>query len=519
MSLPTDDLLSALHDGELNSAERAIVEQRLAASAETRRELSEIRQVSSLLKELPRGCLPAEFPQQVLQSIEREMLIPSQRSELSTGSVNDSSINTGRSRRWIGAVAVLTSAAGLLLLIRAVDVRPKQADHFVQQLPESSSSRSVIAPLVVAADSPTSGRDAPGGFGGGGLKLRTADAVTAEARRSGLKIAGPETSSVVEKNLPSVAAAQSLGVASRDSDSLIVDQSGLRDSQIGDFVRALQTEGTEVAVVWLTVVDRQDGLAGLQFLLSNNRSSREDGLEKLDKAEKSKTSAGELHAVFVESNREEMTAALKRLRDTTFWQSMEVDYPIEMAQLNNVSHGQLLTADKLNEGAPATRMARKDTATKELPRELAAKNRVATPSSPSADKKLAAVAPTPKPATDPAPAEAKGALEANGSFAKQLTFAVPFDALVQNQNLNQLNQQPRNRGLSRMDASKRTAGEKIADTAKSDQRPMQVLFVVVDQALPGKSQTSPSNSAKPAATPPAKTRSEPAKPADKDGAA
>ena len=513
MSLPTDDLLSPFHDGELNSAERAIVEQRLAASIEARRDLSEIRQVSSLLKELPRGRLTAEFPQQVLQAVEREMLIPS---ELSNGSANDSSANSSRSRRWIGVVAVLTSAAGLLLLIRAVDERPRRENSADRQLAESNSSETHPAPLEVALDAPTSGRDAPGGFGGGGLELRTADSPVAEARRSSLKIAGPEASSVVGKNLPSVAAIPSVGVASRDSDSLIVDQSGLRDSKIGDVVRAMQTEGTEVAVVWLTVVDRQEGLAGLQFLLSNNHIAREDAVEKLDEAEKSKASASQLHAVFVESNREQLTATLMQLRDKTFWRSMEVDQPIEMAQLDNVRHGQLSVADKLNEGAPATRTAKKDTAAKELPRELAAKSRVAPPSSPSADKKLADVAPAPKPATDPAPAEAKGALELKSPFAKQLTFAVPFDALVQNQNLNQLNQQTRNRGLSRMDASKRTAGEKIADAAKSVQRPMHVLFVVVDQAQPGK---SPTNSTKPAATPPAKTRSAPAKPADKDGAA
>ena len=519
MSLPTDDLLSPFHDGELNSAERAIVEQRLAASIEARRELSEIRQVSSLLEELPRGCLPAEFPQQVLQAIEREMLIPSQKSELSNGSANDSSANSSRSRRWVGVAAVLTSAAGLLLLIRAVDERPKQENLVTQHIADTSSSDSQRASIEVAQGTPASDRDAPGGFGGDGLELRTANSPVAEARRSSLKIAGPEASSVVGKNLPSVAAIPSVGVASRDSDSLIVDQSGLRDSKIGDVVRAMQTEGTEVAVVWLTVVDRQEGLAGLQILLSNNHIAREDAVEKLDEAEKSKASASQLHAVFVESNREQLTATLMQLRDKTFWRSMEVDQPIEMAQLDNVRHGQLSVADKLNEGAPATRMAKKDTAAKELPRELAAKSRVAHPSSPSADKKLADVAPAPKPATDPAPAEAKGALELKSPFAKQLTFAVPFDALVQNQNLNQLNQQTRNRGLSRMDASKRTAGEKIADAAKSVQRPMHVLFVVVDQAQPGKSQTSPSNSAKPAATPPAKTRSAPAKPADKDGAA
>ncbi len=519
MSLPADDLLSAYHDGELNSAERAIVEQRLAASVEARRDLSEIRQVSSLLKELPRGRLSAEFPQQVLQSIEREMLIPSQPSELSNGSANDSSANSSRSRRWIGVAAVLTSAAGLLLLIRAVDERPRRENSAARQLAESNSAETHPAPLEVALDAPTSGHDAPGGFGGGGLELRTADSVVAEARRGSLKIAGPEASSVVEKNLPSVAAAPSLGVPSRDSEGLIVDRTGLRDSQIGDVVRAMQTDGTEVAVVWLTVIDRQEGLAGLQFLLSGNSLAREDAVEKLDKAEKSKTSAGQLHAVFVESNREQMTATLMQLRNKTFWQSMQVDYPIEIAQLDDVSHGQLSAADKRSAGASATRMMAKSDAAKDRSGQLAAKGQVTPPAPASADKKLAGAATAPKLTTDSAPTKANGTLEEKGPLAKPLTFAVAFDALVQNQNLNQLNQQTRNRGLFRKDASKLAAGEKSADTAAADQRPMQVLFVVVDQSQAGKSQSSPTNSAKPASAPPAKTRTEPAKPADKDGAA
>ena len=499
MSLPTDDLLSALHDGELNSAERAIVEQRLAASAEARRELSEIRQVSSLLKELPRGCLPAEFPRQVLQSIEREMLIPSPRTELSVGSDSDSSINSLRSRRWVGVAAVLTSAAGLLLLLRAVDDRPGQ-DNLARRSPVVTAPQSTMD--VAVADSLTSDRDS----------------TSLMSRRSGLA-GGPEPSGALAKDLPSGGALPSLGSTSRETSNLRVDQLGLRDSQIGDVVSAMQTEGTEVAVVWLTVVDRQEGLAGLQLLLAEKPGARANAFaKKADKAAQPEDATDELHAVYVQSNPEQLAAALKQLRDENFLQRVEVGQPIEMAQLNDVRIGRFEVADKLKTDSAEARAARIDEAVKGSAGPLAAKSRVAQSEKSLAEKKLAgAAAASPRTAAVAAD-EAKRTSDAKEARAKPETFNLPLEALVQNQNLNQLNQQSRVRGTARNADQKPVAGEKNADKASADRRPMQVLFVVVDQSQAGKLQASPANSPKPAA-PPAKTRTEPAKPADKDGAA
>ncbi|TXT34114.1 MAG: putative transmembrane anti-sigma factor [Planctomycetota bacterium] len=513
MSLPADDLLSAFHDGELNSAERAAVEQRLATSAETRRELSEIRQVSSLLKELPREQLPAEFPQQVLQAIEREMLIPSRPSDSLSAPTSESIGGTGWSRRWVGAAAVLTSAAGLLLLVRMVDHPTGRSSSDNRQLAESTISRT--APADGALDASMSGRDAPGGFGDRPPPMMT-DATSSMSRRSGQADRGVD-SSAVAKNLPSSDTLQSLGLATRESESLVVDRSGLRDATIGDVVRAMQTDGNEVAVVWLTVVDRQAGLAGLQFLLASNHIAREDAVEKADKrkAEQPESNAGQMHAVFVESDPEQLTATLKQLRNKDFWQSMEVDQPIELAQLDEVRHGRLPVAEKLNDGASEDRTVAKADATKELSGPSSAKRRAAVPSPTTAEKKIANVDSAPKSAADP---EAKGILDVKGSLAKQVTFDVPLEALVQNQSLNQLNQQSRNRGMPRSSFQKQTVAGQRAGVALADQRPMQVLFVVVDQLQAGKPQTSPSNSPKPAAAP-AKTRTEPAKPAGQDGAA
>lgn len=513
MSLPADDLLSAFHDGEVNSAERAVVEQRLADSAEARRELSENRQISLLLKELPRERLPSEFPQQVLQAIEREMLIPSRLSDSQATPASESISRSGWSRRWVGAAAVLTSAAGLLLLIRIIDHSPGRGSSGSRQLAESSSLRST--PADGAFDAPMSGRGVPGGFGGvpAPMMVDATNSATLSSSRAG----GAAGSSTVAKDLPSTAEQQSSGLASREQEGLIVDRSGLRDAAIGDFVRAMQTEGNEVAVVWLRVVDRQEGLEGLQFLLSDNHIAREEADEKQEKrkAAQPETKTGQMHAVFVESNPEQLTATLKQLREMNFWQSMEVDQPIELAQLDDVRYGRLPNTDRRDEVASKKRFAVKADAAKELAGPLSDKDRAKAPSQQTLEKKIAGAAAAPKPATDPATTGTKGTQDAKGSLAKQVTFGVPLEALVQNQSLNQLT---RNRRAVPNSFQKPTANDKISNAVVADQRLMQVLFVVVDQAQAGKVQTSPSNSPKPAAVP-AKTRIEPAKPAGQDGAA
>ncbi len=478
MSLPADDLLSAFHDGEVNSAERGAVEQRLAASVESRRELSEIRQVSSLLKSLPRDRLPAEFPQQVLQAIEREMLIPAQRDGEAEVRVRVNASSASPSRRWVGAVALLTSAAGLLLLVRAVDDRSntkiahvREAESLRKQIAVADSSRGegfagrTAAPMMVA-DAPVSGPRTSGALGGAaGTNFIAADSLN-----------GPQSPAGV--------------AAARESGTLFFDQAALRDTQIGGAVRAMRTEGDEVAVVWLTVVDRQEGLAGLQLLLRNKEIARADSDKKLDRAAKPNAAADpQMHAVFVESDAEHLTAMLKQLRESDLLQSVEVDQPIELAQLGEVQV---------------------DLETSTLARRFAA------PAPAAAEKKIASAGTSPKDAAKAEQAGAKGPQAAKDQPPNQVTLKFSRDALVQNQQ----SQQTRNRGLGRSQPRSQSVAEKNAEQTPDEHRPMQVLFVVVDQSQAGKSQLSPSNSSKPTpAATPSKARTEPAKPADQDGAA
>lgn len=506
MSLPADDLLSALHDGELSSAERAAVEQRLAASAEVRREFSEIQQVSSLLKALPRERLPSEFPQQVLQAIEREMLIPS-RPDHSTNPLPLTGRHSNSSRRWAGVAAVLTSAAGLLLLVRALDDRTGQESSSVRRLAGSSNLRSEVAETI----------DEPPASGGIATSMRMADARPLTARKSGVA-GGFGSGSLGASNTATDDSPSFAGAAARETNSLFFDQSTLRGAKIGDVVGAMQTEGSEVAVVWLTVVDRQEGLTGLQVLLTKNRipaadtDPKADASKPADSFAKAESDSHQMHAVFVESDAEQLAETLKQLRESSFLQSLEVDQPIELAELElkDVRGGQTQLAERLRHGLfESQRLAKNIDAAEQRGASIVARG-LKLPSASVAEKNIASEAPI---------APAKSALaerlklqDSKDQLAKQVTFEFPLDALVQNQ----MSQLSRHREASRNQFRLPVPSDKNVEKAAADQRPMQVLFVVVDQAQAGKA-VVPTNT--PKAKLPAKDRSPAPKPAGQDGAA
>ncbi len=479
MSLPADELLSAFHDGELNSAERAAVEQRLTTSADARRELSKIRQVSALLKELPRERLPSEFPQQMLQAIERETLIPTQHVDEPDSTMSRSS------RRWIGLVALLTSAAGLLLLLRAFDDPGLQDKrHLAESLIVPS------APGGVAADSSEAERvvsvpmlaDAPA------TATRTSDIAAGAAGQNSFFANSPATT-FNRTRLAGIAGAE----------NLFFEQSTLSTAEIGTVVRAIERiEGDEVAVVLLTVVDRQQGLEGFQLLLKKNhiRQTEAESSSKADRLSAHATSGDQMHAVLVQSDIVQLSETLQQLRQEKYWRSLEVDQPILLAQLDEVRSGRVPQADKAkDEVAPRenSKLAESQSATRRM--------KVAQPE--TAGKKLSA------PAAGPL-AKSNAARDAKEPLANQSTFELPLQVLVQNQSV----QQTRNRGLAKGQLRSQTAGEKNADSAKH--RPLQVLFVVVDQSQTGQPIPPSNSSSKPAA--PAKARTEPAKPSGQDGA-
>ena len=522
MSFPADDLLSPFHDGELTTAERAVVEQQLAKSAQMRQELSEIGQTSSLIKGLPRLALPTEFPQQVLQGIEREMLIPSERAHAGANASASTSPASPRQRWIIGAAAVLTSAAGLLLLIQTVGDRPSM------QLADSS-------PMAGDASLPKSlGKETPAAVRENNEIAETSRARTAVASTSmkadstdadapslaGGRLAGPPGAMGGSSRSP--VAAFSTPRRADGLANLFFDQHMLKTVEIGDVVEALQTLDDEIAVVRLTVVDRQEGLNQLQLLFANNRiapeptatapeKSKADAIKSADRSKRDESSSAEqMMAVFVESNSQHLTAALQELSQTKLVQSLEVESPISLSELDVSGDKSFAKSEK-----PQTR-AFKPTTENLNQRTLAETLNQARRSSILRDE--AGSQTQNRKSGDQAAHLAKKSVSQTDaknvpqSASRQLTLQVPADALPQqaSQNLQSRTARP-NFGQRSQNQGKQNVA------AQNEQRPMQVLFVVVNQAGNAVKPTEPPADKKAAA--PAKAKAKEAKTPEEGGAA
>ncbi len=112
-----DELLSALHDGELSVAERAAAERLLEDSADARAELEDYRALTELLRTLPTDKAPDGLRASVMRRIERESLLAA------PASIAKNPRRSMRSRLILIAGSLAT-VAGLLLAFVNFDGGP-----------------------------------------------------------------------------------------------------------------------------------------------------------------------------------------------------------------------------------------------------------------------------------------------------------------------------------------------------------------------------------------------------------
>jgi hypothetical protein len=293
-------------------------------------------------------------------------------------------------------------------------------------------------------------------------------------------------------------------------------QSALGAAEIGEVVRVIQeTDDNEVAVVLLTVVDRRDGIDGLQLLLAKNRIEPEGGIAAADKKDRSATSSvnmDQIQAVLVQSNAAQLESALKQLRQEKYLQSLEVDQPILLAQLDEVRN--VFSGDVVPEGL------RRESTKSQSEASSATRSSKSKPVTTAEQKRAAALPAAAGAAPDraaPAGPVTKLTESRDGRelLAKQVPMGIPTQVLQQNQLAQQNRARSFSKGASR--SQTQTATEKDSE-AQTAQRQLQVLFVVVDQEQAAKQHQSPNPSPKPSSSP-AKARSQPSKAGEQDGAA
>ena len=147
-------------------------------------------------------------------------------------------------------------------------------------------------------------------------------------------------------------------LSAADWESQLVFGRDLKDVPIGQVVEALDQQGDKVAVVKLTVVDRQQGLRDLQVLLKRHHIIADDAAPPEEKEPQAKEGGrlknSSLLAVYVETSDNQLAAAMRELQKEGGVRQLTIDAPITVAQLDPLmtSGPQKFEAQRRNQMQP-----------------------------------------------------------------------------------------------------------------------------------------------------------------------
>lgn len=323
----SDEHLSAYLDDELSNSQRAEVDAHLASSDEARQRLAELRTVSQLVSSLPAIPAPFELRVAVMQSAERQML-------LGTATLAGSKA-TAPARHWRGWASMFALIASTIVVAVSVHLlEPSSPDALMDS--QKTSANIELSPAGASTQ--------PEEF----AAVEAADATTLQSdtirqERAATSVAVAELAEQPAESDASAAdglADRTVSVT-RSASQLVFDHASLNGAQVGDVIQAMKHSEEEVAVVRLTVVDRQDGLERLQLLLTENHiPTRNDS--RPEAATTGILSAREqLTAVYVESDSDQLSAALEKILHDQRFRRLELEEPIQLADLDAKARAQM----------------------------------------------------------------------------------------------------------------------------------------------------------------------------------
>ncbi|GAB4140589.1 MAG: hypothetical protein Tsb009_10010 [Planctomycetaceae bacterium] len=391
---PSDNFISAYLDGELSPEERAHVEQLLESSSEARQLLQQFQTMGTLIRELPCEPVSEQFVSSVLSQIERTNLLPDTQpaQPLSQSEQPDKASRRPSLATLFVFGSVATTAVALFLTVRLlVTPAPIPNPSSGKSLASSSSEKSTVAsspssnenvrreamhnsvrPMKGASVNQPSPRSQP-------EKSSLAHDINPEPKLNRAKSeTSPSKSSVVEnrpgqqklmtrfgatqkfRTFKAANGARGFGGVTKSfpKDQLKQNrhfQSG--SIQIGDVVPYLVSQGDEMAVIEVVVVDVHKTVGRLEYLLKQNAilpapvdklsddKAGNASKTRLEEKEGKKAKADFLRkekgliALYVESSPDQFSSAMQALTQS--------DENIRMALKPRVSANRLVLANLL----------------------------------------------------------------------------------------------------------------------------------------------------------------------------
>ncbi len=342
--VPPHQLLSAYLDGELSASEREEVERLLERSPAAQQELLELEQVGMLLRQLPREALPNTFAPQVLEACLSdtgvfESQTPPPASAFpklpQNGNQAQRRISRKRNNSWLGLTSVVMAASALGLILLLSWPKPDETNR--ENIAQNSQPQGTANTLGLPTNSADDNLEMQLASGDGNAVKALNDV---RVQQEGQTEFAKKPSEAAEMQSATIAADALVGNAPTGANrkASVLANDNLKDLPVGQVVEALDHPGEHVAVVRLVVTDRKQGLKSLQTLLQKHQIANERPAE----SERDQFAAGALQslgdsglsAVYVETTDERFASILRELQQEDGIQKLTMDAPIEMAQFD-----------------------------------------------------------------------------------------------------------------------------------------------------------------------------------------
>ena len=149
MTAPSEDLLSAYLDDELDAADRALVERRLEESAEWRTVLDELGETRSLLRGLPVRDAPPGFIDELLASDGPVADAPS--TVAAPVPIDAKKRRRNRIAGWVAGGAAAAAIVAVVMVPTQSQVKPAVATFVNSHAARSSVSEEPVSELAPVA--------------------------------------------------------------------------------------------------------------------------------------------------------------------------------------------------------------------------------------------------------------------------------------------------------------------------------------------------------------------------------